>query len=170
LAALLPETIVEHEHEGGGRRTYFPTTDGMSQQVCHSQVLPDDKSFDGDFGGCEEEDEEDNVFTQSLTVGPRHSDEATPRDQLIASFNELTSCLSQLNSDEQQQTISEVEKLLALATNKTRTLLLPLSRDSTPVSPDGLFFLAFQTSANMKRCSMMACASACMHCVIKETV
>jgi hypothetical protein len=42
---------------------------------------------------------------------------------LIASFNELTSCLSQLNSDEQQQTISEVEKLLALATNKTRTLL-----------------------------------------------
>jgi hypothetical protein len=42
---------------------------------------------------------------------------------LIASFNELTSCLSQLNSDEQQQAISEVEKLLALATNKTRTLL-----------------------------------------------
>jgi hypothetical protein len=119
LAALLPETIVEHEHEGGGRRTYFPTTDGMLQQVCHSQVLPDDESFDGDFGGCEEE----NVFTQSLTVAPRHSDEATPRDQLIASFNELTSCLSQLNSDEQQQTISEVEELLALATNKTRTLL-----------------------------------------------
>jgi hypothetical protein len=119
LAARLPETIVEHEHEGGGRRTYFPTTDGMLQQVCHSQVLPDDESFDGDFGGCEEE----NVFTQSLTVAPRHSDEATPRDQLIASFNELTSCLSQLNSDEQQQTISEVEELLALATNKTRTLL-----------------------------------------------
>jgi hypothetical protein len=68
LAALLPKTIVEHEHKGGGRRTYFPTTDGMSQQVCHSQVFPDDESFDGDFGGCEEEDEEDNVFTRSLTA------------------------------------------------------------------------------------------------------
>jgi hypothetical protein len=32
LEALLPQTIVEHEHKGGGRRTCF-STDGLSQQI-----------------------------------------------------------------------------------------------------------------------------------------
>jgi hypothetical protein len=50
------------------------------------------------------------------------------------------------------------------------TNALPLSRIDAPVSPNGLFFLAFQTSTNIKRCALMVSVSLCMDCVIKETV
>jgi hypothetical protein len=146
LEALLPQTIVEHEHEGGGRRTCF-STDGLSQQVCHSQVLSEDVAFDGDFGEC---GEEDNVFAQSLTVGPQHSVEATPREKSIASLSELTSCLSQLNGDAQQQSTSEVEKLLALATNKTRTLLAQNGSQKRKINIEGVHTVAINMEANFQ--------------------
>jgi hypothetical protein len=77
LEALLPRTIVFHK--GEVRWTQF-ATDGLSKQVGHSQVLSDvgssAKDLDDCFGGSEEDD---NAFSQSLTVGPQHSVEATPR-------------------------------------------------------------------------------------------